>query len=89
MTNYEVNRGALTTFKSQGCAICGEEDDPRIIEAHHVDPSQKRFTLGSLGALNKNPFEYAAEMANCIPLCPNCHRKVEVGIIELPEENEE
>lgn len=89
MTNYEVNLGALISFKSAGCAICGEEDDYRVIEAHHVDPSQKRFTLGSRGALNKHPLLYAAEMANCIPLCPTCHRKVEIGLIQLPEENEE
>lgn len=86
MTNYEINLGALITFKSAGCVICGEEDDYRVIEAHHVDPSQKRFTLGSRQALNRDPLQYAAEMANCIPLCPNCHRRVEVGIIDLPDD---
>lgn len=86
--NAEINLGAYISFKSQGCRICGEEGDYRVIEAHHLDPSRKRFTLGSKGALNRDPLDYAAEIAACVPLCPTCHRKVEVGILQIPEGDE-
>jgi hypothetical protein len=87
LPNAAINRNALRDFRSRGCLLC-EERDHRVIESHHIDPSEKRFTVGSNGALNRDPFEYAAEIAKCAPLCPTCHRKVDLGIVKLPEEDE-
>lgn len=86
MTNVEINRAALAAYKARGCLICGEEDVD-VIELHHVDPSQKLFTCSG-GALRKNILVFAAELAKQVPLCRNCHRRVELGVIQLPEEDE-
>lgn len=84
-TNHAVtNRAALAAWKAAGCRICGEEDTD-VIEAHHVDPSEKLFTISG-GARNRSPFVFAAELSKCVPLCCNCHRRVELGVVALPEE---
>lgn len=84
MTKWSINRGALTSWKAQGCTLCGESD-PDVIEAHHVRPEEKVFTLSG-GARRRSPLVFAAELAKCVPLCRNCHRRVELGVLSLPEE---
>lgn len=85
MTNAELNRLTLAAWKAQGCRICGEEDVD-VIEAHHIHPEEKAFTIAG-GARNRSPLVFAAELAKCVPLCCNCHRRVELGVIDVPEEN--
>ncbi len=86
MTNVEINRAALASWKAAGCRICGEEDVD-VIEGHHVDPGEKLFTTSG-GALRRPPLVFAAELAKQVPLCRNCHRRVEIGVLELPEESD-
>lgn len=86
MTNVEINRAALTSYKAKGCQICGEEDVD-VIELHHVHPEDKLFTTSG-GALRRNILVFAAELAKQVPLCRHCHRRVELGVLELPEEGE-
>ncbi len=56
------------------CQICGYyiefEDGRRYAEAHHIKP------LGS-------PHNGPDSRANILCLCPNCHAKLDFGIIEL------
>lgn len=59
--------------KSLSCEVCGETHYA-CLEFHHIDPPEKKFTIGrlirrpSLKALQ-------AEIAKCRVLCANCHRK--------------
>ena len=57
-----------------GCAFCSE-NDPCCLEFHHADPSTKLFHVGS-GTEYGWP-KLNAEIAKCIILCANCHRKLE------------
>ena len=85
MTNVATNRAALAAYKAQGCQICGEEDVD-VIELHHLHPEDKLFTTSG-GALRRNILVFAAELAKQVPLCRHCHRRVELGVLEIPEEN--
>lgn len=87
MSKRDINRGALASWKAQGCALCGEED-PDVIEAHHIRPEEKSFTLSG-GARRRSILIFAAELAKCVPLCCNCHRRVELGVLSLPQEDED
>ncbi len=55
------------------CETC-EENHPACLEFHHVNPQEKKFTIGrqerrvSLKSLQD-------EIAKCRILCANCHRK--------------
>lgn len=65
---------------SRGCENCGE-DDPIVLDFHHPDPEDKHPRLkqrskgNTLTSLSFPDLE--AEMAKCVVLCANCHRRVE------------
>lgn len=59
---------------------CGE-DDARILEYHHIDPSTKSFNIGSIKKLGPSLQRVIAEIAKCTLLCPNCHRKMDNSYI--------
>ncbi|HXD57780.1 MAG TPA: helix-turn-helix domain-containing protein [Thermoleophilaceae bacterium] len=82
-----VKRRALvrTTLVAEAggcCQICGYSRCIAALQFHHVDPSQKRFTIrdGSLRALDV----LRAEARKCVLLCANCHAEVEAGVTPLP-----
>jgi hypothetical protein len=71
----------LAEFRKDGCAICPEKD-PSCLDAHHLDPATKLFSLGRYNSASRA--KTAAELAKCICLCSNCHRKFHAGKIKLP-----
>jgi hypothetical protein len=60
----------VNEWKSQGCKKCGETR-PHTIDAHHVNPKDKDFMVGTVMRGIKITKE---ELKKCIPLCSNCHR---------------
>jgi Homeodomain-like domain-containing protein len=60
------------------CRICGFDGHPAALEFHHLDPSQKNFTL-SRGGVTRSIEELRVEARKCVLLCANCHAEVEVG----------
>lgn len=58
-------------WKSKGCSKCGEKRF-YLIDAHHLDPSKKDFSIGTTKRGIKITKE---ELKKCIPLCSNCHRE--------------
>ncbi len=67
--------------KIKGCAIC-EEKSPVALDFHHIDPSQKKFSIGGY-YLIKTDAEVEEELAKCVVVCANCHRKIHAGLISL------
>ena len=72
---YDRNRNKkckqiIYEWKSLGCSKCGEKR-PWVIDAHHLDPSQKELSIGNIG---HGPNKLKEELKKCIPLCSNCHR---------------
>ena len=70
--NHSLKRkNIIDEWKSQGCFKC-EDQRFYIIDAHHTDPSQKEFSIGtSIRGVNVTK----SELEKCIPLCSNCHRE--------------
>lgn len=64
--------------KSGGCCNC-QEADSACLDLHHRDPTTKKFHIANRlyggGALE----EFAAEVAKCVAICANCHRKLHFG----------
>lgn len=64
------------TWKSmQVCCKCGESDEV-CLDAHHLDPSQKEYSLSKLGMEEFGSNKWNDELAKCIIVCANCHRKI-------------
>lgn len=61
----------IAEFRSYGCSRCGEKRE-YLIEAHHVDPSKKDF---SVGTATRGWRVTKGELEKCIPLCSNCHKE--------------
>jgi hypothetical protein len=67
----EKRNKIINEWKSKGCAKCGDTR-PYVIDAHHIDPTQKQFSIGTT-MRGINPTQQ--ELEKCIPLCSNCHRE--------------
>jgi hypothetical protein len=70
--NHSLKRkNIVDKWKTQGCIKCGDKR-PYVIDAHHLDPTKKDFSVGtSIRGVNITKIE----LEKCIPLCSNCHRE--------------
>ncbi len=64
------------------CQLCGYHRCMAALQFHHLDPSQKKFSL-SVRGITRSIEKIRAEAAKCVLLCSNCHAEVEVGYTEL------
>lgn len=54
------------------CSKCGYNKCMAAIEFHHIDPTQKDFSISRNKSTSMNEV-IKAELDKCIPLCRNCH----------------
>lgn len=59
-------------FRCNGCTRCPEKRHP-CLDAHHVDPTQKDFAIGTARAHRFSLVRVRDELKKCICLCRNCH----------------
>ena len=77
----EKRKSAINEWKAQGCIKCGDKRH-YVIDAHHLDPTQKEFSIGtSMRGINITK----SELEKCIPLCSNCHREFHYLNITIKE----
>jgi hypothetical protein len=61
-----------------GCKFCSEKE-PVALDFHHLRGKDRE--LSSMGGFNEQRIQ--KEIAKCVILCANCHRKVHAGLIEI------
>lgn len=73
-------------FRDKPCTDCGKSFPAGIMQAHHVDRTQKEFEIPRL-TRKKNSGTKAisverliSELGKCVNLCPNCHLEREWGV---------
>lgn len=77
-------RDRFQVWKStQVCAVCGETS-PECLDLHHVDPSQKDDEIAKVISSTGSWKRIEDEMAKCVVVCANCHRKIHSGRIHCP-----
>lgn len=73
------NRIFVQEYKrSHPCVRCGESE-PCCLDFHHVDPSLKFDVLAQMANRGFGLVRIIEEIAKCIILCANCHRKQHYG----------
>jgi hypothetical protein len=73
------NKRLVNRYKSyMGCSCCGEEE-PCVLDFHHLDPQFKEDGLAKLVGYSTKRLK--EEIRKCIVLCSNCHRKVHAGVL--------
>ncbi len=69
------NRQFVWDFlKINPCKECGE-DNPRVLDFHHLDPTTKHRNIAVMKAGRWGTEAIQKEIDKCIVLCSNCHRK--------------
>jgi hypothetical protein len=74
-------RWAVEAFGGK-CGICGYNKCVEALDFHHIDPTQKDFTL-TASVANRQIF--VEELKKCVCLCSNCHREVHSGVTQIPD----
>ena len=64
----------LNNYKKNGCIKCGVKD-PVVLDFHHVDPTDKSFTISQGVQRMYDEGMIIEEIRKCVLLCSNCHRK--------------
>lgn len=74
-------RAYLDEVRSSGCLICGEKE-LCTLDFHHVNPAEKERAVTKMVTLSLDNVK--KEVAKCVVLCSNCHRKIHAGVSQLP-----
>lgn len=64
------------------CTNCSESD-LATLDFHHTDPSVKEGSVMQMLNEFRSKDAILKEVAKCVVLCSNCHRKFHVGNIKL------
>lgn len=59
-------------YKGGKCVVCGYDKYHGALEFHHLDPTQKDFTIARKKT-NKFDEKITSELDKCALLCANCH----------------
>lgn len=70
LTRHERVLAVQAIKVASGCQECGEKH-PACLEFHHRDRTTKTRGVGTMVRME----EILAEIAKCVVLCANCHRK--------------
>lgn len=57
------------------CMKCGYDKNISALEFHHIDSSNKVFTLDTRNLSNRNIKIIRNELSKCVLLCSNCHQE--------------
>lgn len=67
---------SLTIKSKLSCSGC-DESHPRCLDFHHLDPDSKVDMIARMVRNCVDKEKILEEMAKCIILCTNCHRKLD------------
>jgi hypothetical protein len=72
-------------YKGGKCIICGYHKYIGSLDFHHLDPTQKDFTISHIKqtSFTKNEIIIKQELDKCILVCKNCHSEIHAGLIDL------
>lgn len=79
----------LTICMGSKCQVCGYNKSQNALEFHHINPSEKDFSIRDITVSPKKWDNIKEELSKCILLCANCHREVHEGLTKLPEKFQE
>ena len=78
----KITKKKLDEFKAlKGCLICGE-NEPACLVFHHTNGEDKDMGISKLQSMNYlfESERMQKEIAKCVVVCANCHRKIHAGI---------
>ena len=83
--NYNRVKSRRQKLKEMGveflggkCSVCSYNKCITALEFHHIDPSEKDFTIGQKTNISWDKIQN--ELTKCILLCSNCHRELHYNL---------
>ena len=71
---YDARRSFINNYKLElGCQSCGYNEHPVALEFDHLDPSTKKYSIGSQ-LMSMSWKAIHEEISKCRVLCANCHQ---------------
>ncbi len=67
-----------------GCCLC-KESDPVCLDFHHQIKQDKDASISAMINSHKRWADISREIAKCVVVCANCHRKIHAGTVVLPD----
>ena len=67
------------------CQCCEYDRCSQALEFHHVDPSNKDFTIGSVKTSPTMNDKVEEELLKCVLVCSNCHKEIHAGLRYVPD----
>jgi hypothetical protein len=61
-------------YRANPCSDCGETDI-RVLQADHIDPTQKKYNIAFLLSRGFGVAALVEELEKCRSLCANCHMR--------------
>lgn len=74
-------------YKGGKCERCGYDKSVNALSFHHLDPSEKDFTLSSF--YYKNFEKIKVELDKCILLCHNCHAEEHEQLRQIEKQSQD
>jgi transposase len=71
-------KAALVAEAGGCCVRCGYDRSLAALQFHHLDPTQKEFSVAHRG-VTRSLEAARVEARKCVLLCANCHAEVEAG----------
>ena len=81
--SYKRRKQIVDEAKNHPCIICNKEFPSVVMDLIHVDPSPKTYSVSKLLQFAGYQ-QLKAEIDKCAPICANCHRLLEHGLVDLP-----
>jgi hypothetical protein len=81
--NKSRRKGIATDYVNSTkikCTYC-DESTPCCLDYHHINPSDKEYSVSSMVAMGYPKETIDNEIAKCIVVCSNCHRKIHYGLM--------
>lgn len=76
-------KAVIDEAKLRGCYFC-PENDPVVLQFHHIDPKSKKFNVGH-SHTNRGISAVQEEIDKCIVVCANDHLRLHSGQISLED----
>jgi hypothetical protein len=80
---WQLHRQRLDELKATMKCIACPEREPVCLDFHHMDASEKEFGISASLARNWNLI--LEEIAKCVVICANCHRKFHNGKLNIED----
>lgn len=66
------------------CCVCEYSKCNRALALHHLNPSEKEFSISDCTTKPKSWSKIVSELKKCILVCHNCHSEIHAGVIAVP-----